>query len=70
MANISDVFVKIKYIKDGKIYCTQQSTRFTVQNLLYTFPTGTVKHKLIASGYLPYRLGLKAEYTSYEETYL
>lgn len=62
--------INIFYIKDGKIYCTQQSTRFTVQNLLYTFPTGTVKHKLIASGYLPYRLGLKAEYTSYEETYL
>lgn len=62
--------INIFYIKDGKIYCTQQSSRFTVQNLLYTFPTGTVKHKLIASGYLPYRLGLKAEYTSYEETYL
>lgn len=62
--------INIFYIKDGKIYCTQQSTRFTVQNLLYTFPTGTVKHKLIASGYLPNRLGLKTEYTSYEETYL
>lgn len=59
--------INIFYIKDNSLYCTQQSTRFTVNNLLFQFPPESVDSSIIACGYLNNRLGIKTSYSTYEE---
>jgi hypothetical protein len=59
--------VNLFFIKDNSLYCTQQSTRFTVNNLLFEFPPESVDSSIIACGYLNNRLGIKTSYSTYEE---